>query len=103
MSSLLSARLRPLQQFLQLFLQDLVGALLSLDVVLVGLAIAFLLFLVLHLHIANFLLQVVHLFFQFLCLAFQSADLVLHVLFLLFCLQGSPHAEGDRRFVEGLV
>jgi hypothetical protein len=69
----------------------------------VGLAIAFLLFLVLDLHIGNFLLQVVHLLFQFLCLAFQSADLVLHVLFLLLCLQGSAHAEGDRRFVEGLV
>lgn len=68
-----------------------------------GLAIAFLLFLVLDLHVCDFLLQVVHLFFQFLGLALQGADLVLHVFLLLLRLQRAPHAEGDRRFVERLV
>ena len=49
-----------------------------------GLAIGLLLFLVLQLHLGYLLLEIVHLLLQLLGLALESADLVLHILFLLF-------------------
>ena len=94
-SSLLCGLLRALQQFLQLFFQDLVGSLLCLDVILVRLTICLLLFLVLYLHITNFLLQLMHLFLKILRLSLQSADLVLHVLLLLLSLKSTTHPESD--------
>lgn len=101
--SLFTGWLRTLQQLLQLLLKDLVGPLLRLYVVLVGLAIGLLLLLVLQLHLCDLLLEIVHLLLQFLGLALEGADLVLHIFLLLLCLQRAAHSEGDGGFVEGLV
>jgi hypothetical protein len=94
--SLLAGGLWSLEQFLQLLLEDLVGAFLGLDVVLMGLTVGLLLLLVLQLHITDLLLQVVHLLLQLLRLPLQRTDLVLHVLLLLLSLQRPSHPEGDR-------
>lgn len=61
-----------------------------------GLAIGLLLFLILQLHVGDFLLQVMHLFFQLFGLSLEGADLVLHILLLLLGMQGATHTEGDR-------
>lgn len=101
--SLFTSRLWALQQLLQFLLEDLVGSLLCLYVVLVGLPIRLLLFFVLQLHLCDLLLQIVHLLLQFFGLALECADLVLHILLLLLGLQGPPHSECDGGFVESLV
>lgn len=84
--SFLGCRLWPLQQLLQLLFKNLVGPLLRLNVVFMGLAVSLLLFFILNLHISNFILEFMHLFFKLFSLCFQSADFILHILLFLFCL-----------------
>lgn len=92
-----------MEQFLELFLEDLVGPLLGFDVVFMRLLIGLLLLLIVDLHISDFLLELPHLIFQFFGLILQIADLVLHVLLLLLSLEGPPHAKRDRRLIQSLI
>lgn len=92
-----------LQQFFQLFLQNLICPLLLLNVVLVSLSVCLLLLFVLDLHVSDLVLQFLNLFFQLSGLSFQVADLVLHIFLFLFGLECLSHTEGDRALVQGLV
>lgn len=93
----------PLQQFLQFLLQNLVGPLLGIYIILVGLLVNFLLLLVGHLHLADLGLQLVDLAFEFPGGGFKGAYFVFHVLTFLLGLERAPHAECDGGLVEGLI
>ena len=60
-----------------------------------SLTISFLLFFIFDFHISNFPLQFLHLVFKFLGLAFQCADLILHIFLFLLSLQCLSHSESN--------